>query len=51
MFNIFNKKGQLGIIEGKYFLIGMLVGIIIALVLVYLGTQKILPFAIPLVCG
>ncbi len=46
-----NKKGQLGPIEAKYFFIGFFIGIIGALVLVYLGTAKILPFSIPLVCG
>jgi len=50
MIKIFNKKGQLGIIEAKYFFIGLIIGVIIALVLVYLGTAKILPFKIPLVC-
>ncbi|MBT3814156.1 hypothetical protein HOE37_02040 [Candidatus Woesearchaeota archaeon] len=44
------KRGQLGIIEFKYFMVGLVVGIIIALVLVYLGTAEILPFKIPLVC-
>ena len=46
-----SKKGQLGVIEGKFFFMGLLVGILVALVLVYLGTAKILPFSIPLVCG
>jgi len=46
-----SKKGQLGIIEGKFFLIGFFVGLILSLVLVMLGTKKILPFKIPLVCG
>ena len=50
MFNIFNKKGQLGIIEAKYFFMGLIIGVLIALVLVYLGTAKVLPFKIPLVC-
>ena len=42
-----DKKGQLGIIEAKFFFIGLLVGLIGALVLVYLGTAGILPFSIP----
>lgn len=46
-----SKRGQLGIIEFKYFMIGLIAGIIIALVLVYLGTVGVLPFKIPLVCG
>ena len=41
------KKAQLGMIELKFFFIGLVVGIIIALVLVLLGTQGILPFSIP----
>ncbi|HIH11044.1 TPA: hypothetical protein HA241_02555 [Candidatus Woesearchaeota archaeon] len=45
-----NKKGQLGIIEFKYFLTGLVFGIIIALVLVMLGTKGVIPFKIPLVC-
>jgi len=46
-----SKRGQLGIIEFKFLMMGILIGIIIALVLVYLGTAEILPFKIPLVCG
>jgi hypothetical protein len=45
-----NKKGQLGPIEAKFFLIGFFIGIIISLVLVFLGTANILPFNIPFVC-
>ena len=48
---MFTKKGQLGIIEGKFFFMGLLVGIVIALALVMLGTKGVLPFKIPLVCG
>lgn len=44
------KRGQLGIIEFKYFMMGVLIGIFIGLILVYLGTAKVLPFTIPLVC-
>lgn len=46
-----NKRGQLGIIEFKYFIGGLIVGIVIALVLVLLGNKEIIPFQIPLVCG
>ena len=46
-----NKIGQLGVIEFKYFLYGLILGIIVALVLVMLGTKGVLPFKIPLVCG
>lgn len=46
----FNKRGQLGLIELKFFFIGLVVGIILTLALVYLGTTGII-FKIPLVCG
>ena len=45
------KRGQLGIIEFKYFIVGLVVGIILGLVLVYLGASGILPFKIPMVCA
>jgi uncharacterized membrane protein len=45
-----NKKGQLAILEFKFAIIGFFLGLIIALVLVYLGTIEILPFKIPFVC-
>lgn len=44
---VFNKKGQLGMIEFKYFMFGLIGGIIAGLVLVYLGTAGIIPFQIP----
>jgi len=47
----FNKRGQLGIIEFKFLLIGLVIGLIVALVLVGLGTSGVLPFKIPWVCG
>jgi len=50
-FLVMDKRGQLGIIEFKFFLYGLLFGLILALVLVFLGTAKVLPFQIPLVCG
>ena len=46
-----NKKGQLGIIEFKYWMVGFFFGLVVALVLVALGTMEVLPFQIPLVCG
>jgi len=46
-----SKRGQLGIIEAQYAIGGFFVGLIAALVLVYLGTMKVLPFQIPVVCG
>ncbi|MEK6853537.1 MAG: hypothetical protein AABX64_02530 [Nanoarchaeota archaeon] len=45
------KKGQLGIIEFKYFIMGMFIGLLLGLLLVFLGTVAVLPFKIPLVCG
>jgi len=45
------KRGQLGIIEFKYFMGGLVFGLILALVLVYLGNSGVIPFKIPLVCG
>ena len=45
------KRGQLGIIEFKYFMGGLIIGIIIALLLVLLGSKEIIPFQVPLVCG
>lgn len=45
------KKGQLGFIEFKYLMLGVLIGMLIGFVLVYLGTTGTLPFKIPLVCG
>lgn len=41
------KRGQLGIIEFKYWFIGLIIGIVVGLVLVYLGAKGILPFKIP----
>lgn len=45
-----NKKGQLGAIEMKFFLIGLLIGMVIAVTLVVLSSKGILPFTIPWVC-
>ena len=38
-----NKLGQLGVIEFKYFLMGLVIGIIITLVLVFLGASETIP--------
>ena len=46
-----DRKGQLEFIEGKYFIIGLIFGIIAGLVLIKLGMVKVLPFKIPFVCG
>ena len=45
------KRGQLGIIEFKYFIVGLVFGLILGLILVYLGTVEVIPFRLPLVCG
>jgi hypothetical protein len=37
------KRGQLGLIEFRYFMIGLGIGIAIALVLVFLGSSEIIP--------
>ncbi len=46
-----NTKGQLGAIEFKYFMVGLLIGMVIAFLLVLLGNNGVIPFKIPLVCG
>jgi len=46
-----DKKGQLVGIEVHFLIIGLIVGFLLAMVLVYLGTAKILPFEMPFVCG
>lgn len=46
-----SKRGQLGVIEFKYFMMGLIIGIILALVAVLLGSKGVIPFKIPLVCG
>jgi len=45
-----NKRGQLGWIEFKYFLAGLVIGIILLLVVIYLSNQGVIPFKIPLIC-
>ena len=46
-----SKKGQLGIIEFKFFMYGLFTGLIGSLVLTALGKRSVLPFSIPFVCG
>jgi len=46
-----DKKGQLGMIEFQYFMVGFGIGVVAGLVLVYLGTIEVIPFKIPFVCG
>lgn len=38
-----SKKAQLGFIEMKFFVIGLLVGLVLAVLLVYLSSKGILP--------
>ena len=45
------KRGQLGLIEFKFFLIGLVIGLIIALVLVFLGNKEIIPNFLGFLCG
>jgi uncharacterized membrane protein len=45
-----SKRGQLGIIEFKYFIVGLIVGLIGGIILVNLGRTKAIPFSIP-VCS
>ena len=47
------KRGQLGIIEAKFFLIGFFSGLVIGSALLKLGVKKMLPggFKIPFICG
>jgi len=47
---IASKKAQLGIIEFKYLVLGFLIGIIIAVILIYLANKGILPFKLTFVC-
>ena len=48
---VLNKKAQLGMIEFKFFLYGLIFGVIVGLVLTFLGTAGIIPFQMPVVCG
>ncbi|KKS74766.1 MAG: hypothetical protein UV48_C0028G0001, partial [Candidatus Azambacteria bacterium GW2011_GWA2_42_9] len=45
------KRGQLGIIEFKYFMVGLLIGLFLSFLGVFLSTKNIIPFKIPFVCG
>jgi len=46
---IFNKKGQLGIIEFKFFMFGLIAGLIVGLVLVALMNNGTIGFQLPMV--
>jgi len=45
-----SKKGQLGIIEAKFFVMGLLAGVVLAIVLVLLANKGILPFKLSFLC-
>ena len=45
-----SKKAQLGIIEFKFFFIGLIIGIILAVVVIVLANKGILPFKLGFVC-
>jgi len=45
-----NKKAQLGVIEFKFFFIGLVIGIILTVVLILLANKGILPFSIDFLC-
>jgi len=40
------KRGQLGIIEFKYFMFGLIIGIVIGAVLIYLSIKGIIPISL-----
>jgi len=47
-----NKKAQLGIIEFKFFFIGLIIGIIFTIALVFMANSGIIiPFEMQFVCG
>ena len=49
---MFNKKAQLGIIEFKFAIIGIIIGIILALAVVYMANKGILiPFKLDFLCA
>ncbi|MEK6845767.1 MAG: hypothetical protein AABY26_03340 [Nanoarchaeota archaeon] len=46
------KRGQLGIIEFKYFMFGLVIGVVIAAVLIYLSIKGIIPISLKsMFCG
>lgn len=38
-----NKKAQLGIIEFKFFIIGLIIGLVVGALLIYLSAKGIIP--------
>jgi hypothetical protein len=47
---MFNKKAQLGIIEFKFLMIGLILGIVLAVALIILANKGLLPFKATFVC-
>lgn len=45
-----SKKAQLGIIEFKFFFIGIIIGIILAIVVIVLANKGVLPFKLGFIC-
>lgn len=45
-----SKKAQLGIIEMKFLLIGVVLGIVLALAIVFLANKGVLPFRLTFLC-
>ena len=45
-----SKTAQLGWIEFKYFIVGLLIGLVLMLLLTYLANKGILPFKLSFVC-
>jgi hypothetical protein len=40
------KRGQLGIIEFKYFMAGLIIGLILGILFVYLSVKGIIPISL-----
>ena len=46
---VFTKKGQLGIIEFKFFLFGLIFGVVALIILIALMNGGVLDFSLPLI--
>jgi len=46
MLKVMEKRGQLGIIEMKYFMVGLVIGIILGVVFIYLSVKGIIPVSL-----
>ncbi len=46
---VFTKKGQLGIIEFKFFLFGVIFGVVALVILIALMNNGVLDFSLPLI--